>query len=160
MNPPCLKKIFIDSPLCHKKISPIMQVEIIKMCLKVHFKALCNFTVPFPPLEHKVLPPAGTAVCLYPYYSVSIFIQFQFLKMSTCVLYLNHSFLSFCSFAFYVTLKLSNLLQCANLTNCSFFYLSSVLSVCIQNSSVGLHCIRSQDSVPGEGRRRRLWRRR
>ncbi len=29
-----------------------------------------------------------------------------------------------------------------------FFDLYSVLSVCIQNSSVGLHCIRSQDSVP------------
>ena len=80
-----------------------------------------QFYSTLPPMEQKVLPPAVTAVCLYPYYSVSIFIQFQFLKMSTCVLYLNHSFLSFCSFAFYVTLKLSNLLQCANLTNCSFF---------------------------------------
>ncbi len=29
-----------------------------------------------------------------------------------------------------------------------FFYLCSVLSICVQNSLVGLHCSRSQDSVP------------
>ena len=31
-----------------------------------------------------------------------------------------------------------------------FFYLCSVLSICVQNSLVGLHCSRSQDSVPAQ----------
>ena len=35
-----------------------------------------------------------------------------------------------------------------SMPNCSFFGLCSFLSICVQKSWFGLHCIRSQDSVP------------